>query len=158
MCSCNPFTVLGHVLGHSSSFPFLIQHPVPYLFCPQASVAVDACLSLRDELAAASSREDIGAAAATSSSSAPSSRPRVLFAIDDYSALHGRTGYGRTDDEGRRVPLKVEDLNLVRIPSNYILWGSPLLRSLPLPSPDSDSVSPHLCFPLIFRPPFRHPA
>ena len=79
-------------------------------------MAVDACLSLRDELAAAAgARDDVGTAAA-SSAAAPSSRPKVLFAIDDYSALHGRTGYGRTDDEGRRVPLKVDDLNLVRIP------------------------------------------
>ncbi len=41
--------------------------------------AVDACLALRDELAAA---------AAESSPSAP----RVLVAVDDYNALHAPTG------------------------------------------------------------------
>ena len=69
----------------------------------QASLAVDSLLSLKDELIAAS-------VASSSSSAAPA---KVLFAIDDYSALHWRTGYGQTDDGGQRVPLQVADLTLV---------------------------------------------
>ncbi len=77
--------------------------PTPYA---QASIAVDACLSLKDELAAATLREP----------TLPGAPPlRVLFAIDDYSTLHWRTGYGRDDGEGRRIPLVVDDLTLVRV-------------------------------------------
>jgi len=80
-------------------------------------VAVDAFLRLRDELASAQ-----GVQGSPPPSSASPSRPKVLFAIDDYNALYGRTGYGRSDDDDegegrrRRVPLKVDDLTLVRNP------------------------------------------
>ena len=66
-------------------------------------MAVDSLLSLKYELIAAS-------VASSSSSSTPA---KVLFAIDDYSALHWRTGYGQTGDSGQRVPLEVADLTLV---------------------------------------------
>ncbi len=74
---------------------------------PQARAAVDACLSLRDGL--------VASCAAPGAPAAKSSSPRVLFAIDDYSAMHHTTGYGRVDATlGRRTALDVEDLTLVR--------------------------------------------
>ena len=75
---------------------------------PQASLAVDACLRLKDELLAAAAAASVGPDGGTVT--------KVLFAIDDYSSLYSQTGYGRTDEEtGRRVPLQVEDLTLVRL-------------------------------------------
>eukprot|EP00955_Chlamydomonas_euryale_P033665 349604-Chlamydomonas_euryale.AAC.8 len=73
---------------------------------PQAALAVTSALRVRDGLMAASVP-----AAAAAAGVAPA---RVLIAIDTYNALHGRTGYGRTDeDTGRRVELSVEELRLV---------------------------------------------
>ena len=67
---------------------------------------MDACLRLKDELLAAAITSGPDGGTAT----------KVLFAIDDYSSLYSQTGYGRTDeDTGRRVPLRVEDLTLVRL-------------------------------------------
>jgi hypothetical protein len=73
---------------------------------------VDSCLFLKDELVAASLRA-LPSAPTAAPDELPNSAPRVLFAIDDYSALHWRTEYGRADEDGRRVPLEVDDLSLV---------------------------------------------
>ena len=70
----------------------------------QAQLAVDCCLRLVGELCAVSTELP------------------VLMAVDDYNALYGPTGYGRTvthtSDRGlatyRRQLLQVEQLNLVR--------------------------------------------
>lgn len=89
---------------------------------------MESCIALQDELVAASASParpstTAGSSGATSSSpttgsspadsSTAAAPPRVLFAIDDYNALHWTTDYGATVRGKHRRLLRVDELPLV---------------------------------------------
>ncbi|KAG1671648.1 hypothetical protein FOA52_006879 [Chlamydomonas sp. UWO 241] len=95
-----------------------------------AADAVSAVHALISSLAAAAAPAPAGSSGMVRVQTKPGAPgvigapPRVLFAVDAYNALHGRTGYGRAvGEDGQREELGVEDLSLAA--SLRLLSASP---------------------------------